>query len=69
MICIYKDGKREERGISPDAMERLGIRPPPVLVVDTNWPVKSTTEFSLHQVGPNHYVYLEKGASLDLLMP
>lgn len=67
MICIYKDGKREERGITAEAMERLGINPPLVLTVDTDWPVKSRTEFRLHQVGPNQFVYLEKGASLDLL--
>jgi hypothetical protein len=67
MICIYKNGKREERGITAEAMDRLGINPPPMLVVDAKWPVKSSTEFKLHQVGPNQFVYLEKGANLDLL--
>lgn len=67
MIHIYKDGKRVKRGVTAETMERLSINPPPVSVIDTDLPVKSRTEFKLYRVGPNHFVYLEIGASLDLL--
>ena len=69
MIFIRKDGSREEREVH---IEVGYLYLPQRYTIDESkpaglYPVLVSTEFDLHLTGPNYFVYLERGASLDLL--